>query len=79
MGLLKLNNTFGKICAICSMAFGSFLPILLFVRSIRDRFGEASSVPYNSGNVSLLPNKVIIVVAYFVLVFACEMVAICLF
>jgi hypothetical protein len=69
----------GKYIAIFFMAFGPFLPILLFVRSIRDRFGEASSVRYNSGKVSPLPNKVIIVVAYFVLVFACEMVAICLF
>jgi hypothetical protein len=61
------------------IVFGSFLPILLFVRSIRDRFGEASALPYKFGKASPVPNKVIIVVVYFVIVFACEMVAICSF
>jgi hypothetical protein len=58
------------------IAFGALLPILLFVRSVRDYFGEASSLPYNSGNASSVPKKVIIVVAYFFIIFVCEMVEI---
>jgi hypothetical protein len=58
------------------IAFGALLPILMFVRFIRDYFSEASSLPYGSGKASPLPFKVIIVVAYFSIVFVCEMVEI---
>ena len=77
-GVVEAKTT---LCGLVSIliVLGSFLPILMFVPSIRDRFGNASSVPYISGKTSPAPNNVMIVAAYFFAVFVCEFVAFCLF
>ncbi len=75
-GIVEAKTTPWGTYAEIFIAFGALLPILLFVRPIRDYFSEASSLPYKSGKASTVPQIVWIVVVYFLIVFVCEMVEI---